>query len=208
MPNWDDQGKQYAAFIEAQLVAEHDRRNSVNSRAATVLTGAAGLVTLVLAVFAVIIGKDFTLSGAARNWLLFSLMMLLLAAVAAVLAGYPWRNRVVSPDTLQTFLEDPRWGDSEVLARNLTSRANVEALRKLRSGTSIKFWILLIAMTFQVLAVLGLAATTFCGITSPLADQRPPQQKTGTNCCCQCPSTTSTTSPPSPTTALPTVKGK
>ncbi len=53
----EDQGKTYSAFIEAQLKAENDLRASVTARANSALTGATGLVTLVLAVFAVFLGK-------------------------------------------------------------------------------------------------------------------------------------------------------
>lgn len=67
--NSDERGTQYASFIEAELTAETARGRSINSRAAAVLTGATGLVTLSLAVFAVFIGKDFVLQSCAK-WLL------------------------------------------------------------------------------------------------------------------------------------------
>jgi hypothetical protein len=40
----------YAAFVEAELKAENDRRDSVNRRAATALTGSTALITLALAI--------------------------------------------------------------------------------------------------------------------------------------------------------------
>jgi hypothetical protein len=120
MPNWEDQGKQYAAFIEAELKAENERRDSVNSRAATVLTGSAGLVTLVLAVFTVLIGKDFKLTGCAKDWIEVSLVALLLAAMCAVVAGVPWTSTSTNAKTLHSF-RTTYWGDTEVTARGKTA---------------------------------------------------------------------------------------
>jgi hypothetical protein len=198
--NWDDQGKQYAAFIDAQLKAENDRRDSVNSRAGTALTGAAGLVTLVLAVFAVFVGKDFVLTGFARKSLGFALLMLLLAAVSAVLAGYPWRSKIISPESLDIFLT-ARWTNTETLARNVTSRANVEAITTLRRGTSIKFFFLMIAGALQVLAVVGLVACTLAVIrVAPTKPVQPVTQPTSIPTCCPatCATGSSTAAPTTP----------
>jgi hypothetical protein len=62
-----DRGKSYAEFIDAQLQAEESRRASITSRAATALNGATGFVTLVLAVCAIFLGKDFLLTDARRR---------------------------------------------------------------------------------------------------------------------------------------------
>jgi hypothetical protein len=157
--NWADQGKQYAAFIENELKAENDRRDSVNARAGTALTGSTGLVTLVLAVFAVFVGKDFVLSGCARFWLAAALICLLCAAVCAVVAGYPWASKVRSANYLQCLLDD-HWEVTEVAARNITASCNVDTLRGLRAGTAVKFKFLMGAGAFQVLAVAALVACT------------------------------------------------
>ena len=53
LPVSDDQGKEYSAFLQERLRSEDKRRESVTTRAGAALTGATGLVTLVLAVFAV-----------------------------------------------------------------------------------------------------------------------------------------------------------
>jgi len=74
--------EQYAEFIKEELKAEVARRGSINTRAGTAVTGSVGLVTLVLAVFAVLIEKDSFLSGSAKT---SSLIALLGAAASAVL---------------------------------------------------------------------------------------------------------------------------
>jgi hypothetical protein len=157
--NWADQGKQYAAFIEVELKAENDRRDSVNSRAATALTGSTGLVTLVLAVFAVFVGKDFVLSGCARFWLAAALVCLLLAAISAVGAGVPWKSPAPTPNYLQSLLDD-HWTVDEVAARNITAACNVDTIRGLRKGSKLKFWFLIAAHVFQALAATALVICT------------------------------------------------
>ncbi len=174
MPNWDDQGKQYAAFIEAELKAENDRRTSVNTRAATALTGATGLVTLVLAVIAVFAGKDFILPGPAKISLAVAVLALLAAAVCAVIAGFPIRAKVTSRKQLQEFLKEPRWKDEEVDARNWTAQANLDVIKAVRYGTELKFRWLMVAGALQVLAVLGLVICTLLVVRAGPPPAKPP----------------------------------
>lgn len=159
--NWADQGKQFASFVEGELQAENERRESVNSRAATALTGATGLITVVLAVFAVLIGKDsYALSGGARWALGLALIALLLAAVCAVIAGIPWKHKLPKPGYLQELLDD-HWQVTEVAARNITASCTVEVIAALRAGTNIKFWFLLAAGALQASAAASLVVCTF-----------------------------------------------
>jgi hypothetical protein len=158
--NWADQGKEFASFIDAELKAEYDRRAAVNTRAGGALTGSTGLVTIVLAVFAVFVGKDFTLCGFARTFLAFALLFLLLAASCAVAAGVPWKSSVPAPHYLQSLLEKPYWKVTEVAARNITANTKVEAIRTLRTGTEIKFRFLVAASVFQALAAAALVGCT------------------------------------------------
>lgn len=101
-----DQGTQYAAFIEAQLKAENDLRSSIDSRAASALTASTGIVTLVLAVFAVLIKKDFTLTGSAKIFLAGALMALLAAAICALLALQPGKFRYTLGSSMADFLSE------------------------------------------------------------------------------------------------------
>ena len=168
MPNWDDQGQQYTAFIEAQLAAENDRRASVNTRSASIVTGSAALVTLVFAVFAVLAGKDFTLPanapGHPREWLEGALVALFLAALFALLAGVPWTTSVPPLNLLHSFLKVPDgsaerpwgWTNDEVDAREYTAKSNLRTIASLRWGTKLKYVLLIIATAFQLLALLCL----------------------------------------------------
>jgi hypothetical protein len=155
-----DQGKEYAAFIAAQLAAEQDRRASFNARAAGGLTGAAGLVTVVLAVFTAFVGRDFKLSGDAKNFLVAALIALLAAALCAVLAGLPWRYKVTRPSTLHHFL-GPSWHDSEEKARRRTAYCNAVVSGSLRRGNSIKSALLIAMAACQAIAIAALALCTW-----------------------------------------------
>lgn len=143
----DDQGTQYAAFIEAELKAENDRWASVNSRASSLLTGATTLVTLSLAVFAVFIGKDFTLWGWAKAFLGAALIALFFAGLFSVLAQTPGAMEAPSATGLEMFLrkheetEDPRapgWKNTEADARYYTAKENLARFESLRSVTNKK----------------------------------------------------------------------
>jgi hypothetical protein len=148
----NDQGKEYSTFIQEQLRSEDKRRESVTTRAATALTGATGLVTIVLAVFTVFLGKDFTLKGCAKSWLLVAIIALLLAAACAVLAGYPAKFDTPKADTLGAMVNN-RWVDHEVDARNITAYINTALILSLRHGTEKKMKWLFAAAFFQLVAV-------------------------------------------------------
>jgi hypothetical protein len=154
-----DQGTHYSAYINAELQAELSRRESVNGRSATALTSSTGFVTLVLAVFAVFVGKDFILSGGAKISLAVGLFALLAAGICAVIAGFPWRIKLATTETLRKMVNE-HWTDSEVTARGNAAYANVVVLESLRPGTNIKFWFLMIAGGCQIIAVGALGACT------------------------------------------------
>ncbi len=162
-----DQGTVYAEFVRAELQAENDRRNSINDRAGAALTGAGGLVTLVLAVFAALTGTEtLVLTDGSRMALAVALLALLSCAFCAVIAGLPWRFRVSDADTLRAMVNE-HWGDDEVDARNITADLNTRVLLSLRSGTSIKVGFLIGAAGCQMVAIGALGVCTFVvlGIT-------------------------------------------
>jgi hypothetical protein len=150
------QGTEYAAFIAAELKHEMDRRDSISTRAGVAVTSSTGLVTVTLAVFAVLKGKDFQVHGGGFAALLVALVSLTLSAALAVLAGLNWRYEVLTTDTLMLMLTT-HWTDSEVAARNISARSNVRTLTTLRAGTNIKSNLLVAAGAAQVVAILALS---------------------------------------------------
>lgn len=154
-----NQGSEFADFLKDELANEISRRDSVNSRAATAITSATGLVTLVLAVVAVAKGKDYIISGAALAALVVALVALLLSAVAAIIAGLNWKYMTVSTGTMRRMVQD-KWATAEVDARNATAYCNLIAIESLRRATTVKFRFLIGASIGQIVAILSLSATT------------------------------------------------
>ncbi|WP_067846119.1 hypothetical protein [Nocardia lijiangensis] len=153
-----EQGAGWASFIHDQLEREYSRRDTLNTRAASAVTSATGLVTLVLAVVAVLKGKDFTLTGAALVALYVAMLALLGSAVLAVLAGVSWRYRVTSLDSMRAMLTE-HWRDAEVDARYVAAYCNLESIASLRAGTSLKAYLLMGAAGMQVLSILAMATS-------------------------------------------------
>ena len=158
------QGTEYATFIHDELSHEYERRDLVNARAATAITSATGLVTITLAVLAVLKGKDFKLTGGALTALFLGLFALLASAVLAVLAGLNWKYRTTSIVTMRRMLSD-HWGDTEITARAVTAYCNIETLKSLRQGTSVKFRFMLAAGLAQIAAILALSTTALVVLT-------------------------------------------
>lgn len=159
-----EQGKEYSAFVQNELNHEYSRREAVNTRAAAAIVGSTGLVTIVLAVVAVLKGKDFTLTGAPLNSLMASLVAFLVAAVLAVLAGLNWKYEVTKTSSMREMVTD-RWTESEVTARNRAAYCNLITIDSLRAGTSIKFRFLIAATIVQIVAIGGLASCVLFVIT-------------------------------------------
>ncbi|MFQ6398979.1 hypothetical protein ACLMAJ_36775 [Nocardia sp. KC 131] len=111
-----------------------------------------------LAVVAVLKGKDFTLTGGALVALYVAMLALLGSAVLAVLTGVSWRYRVTSTDSMRAMLVD-HWIDSEVDARYISAYCNLETVESLRAGTSLKAHLLLGAAAMQVLSILAMATS-------------------------------------------------
>ncbi|MFE3188418.1 hypothetical protein ACFXHA_05375 [Nocardia sp. NPDC059240] len=149
------QGADYAAFIAAELKAEQDRRDNANSRAATMLTAATGLVTIVVSVFTVIHGKDFILTASAKAALIVALLALLVTAALSLVASLARTYETASPATLRRML-DAHWTDSEAAARNITASCNIHTLETLRAGTNFKYRTMWLAGGFQLIATLAL----------------------------------------------------
>jgi hypothetical protein len=160
----EEQGTEYATFIQNELKLEHERRDTVNSRAATAVTSATGLVTVTLAVIAVLRGQNFTLHGAALGALFVGLLGFLGSGILAILAGLNWKYDVTTISALRQIYTD-HWTDSETTARNLVAYCNVHTINSLRAGTNIKFQFLLCASFAQVVAILALAISALIATT-------------------------------------------
>lgn len=155
-----DQGREWASFIATELDREYTRRDIINSRAAGSITAATALVTVSLAVVAIVKGQKYTVAGALDIWLLAAaLLFLLAAAVLGILAGATrGRFSLAAVADMSKMLGDELWGINEIDARNYTAQLNLLAIRTLRAGNGIKYRFLALALTAQAIGILLLAA--------------------------------------------------
>ena len=128
----------YAALIEAQLAAERAQRESINTRAASLLTTAISVSTLAVAILAVFKGTGLLHASGVAKWaFLIGLGLLLVSAGFAMVAGRPIGITVVKPDSMYTMVQD-RWADPQTDALKNTAYANVVILESIRPGTRRK----------------------------------------------------------------------
>lgn len=182
-----DQGTVYADFLKAELDSEYKRLDAVYERSLKTLTSAGALVTLALAVFGVLLGKDFTLSGWAKTFVVGAALFLLASAVCAGVVGMPSTLFRTASSTLEAMIRT-RWQDTEVTARGATAYANLQEIKILRPGTDRKYRILFVAIALQILSIILLAvATIFVAATGKSAP--PPPQPPCTQVCVTTPPT-------------------
>jgi hypothetical protein len=156
----------YGDFIEAELKAENERRDSANTRAASAVTSATGLATLALAAVGVVVGKNNDFPVCAMPFLAFALFFLLGAGACAALAGLPWRQRFVNARTIDKMLNSRR-NDPPDVARDIVAYSNAVSLVSLRSALTIKMRFLLASGVLQVLAIAALAACIWAVVSYP-----------------------------------------
>jgi hypothetical protein len=145
----NDQGSHYAAFIEKELQHEYERRDSVNVRAGALIIGASGTIALTLLVGALLKGKDYIMGGFDAAALTVALAAFILSALIAILASLNWRYKVASIRTLRAMTQE-HWLDDDLTALNQCAYINMLTTASLRSGTNVKYRLLLIAACFQL----------------------------------------------------------
>lgn len=150
-----DQGQQWSDFIAKELDREYQRRDTINTRAAASIAGPTALVTVALAVVAVVKGQHYTVGGALNVWLLVvALVFLLASAVLGILAGAArGAFRLANITDMNRMLGPELWATNEVDARNYTAQLNVLTIRTLRAGNTVKYRFLVLALTAQALGV-------------------------------------------------------
>jgi hypothetical protein len=147
----------YAEFIEAELKAENDRRDSVHTRAGAAVTSSTGLITLVLGVFSFLVGKNPGFPNSAKPFLVVAVVSFLAAGALAVAAGFPVGQKFISDSTLDRMLASHR-SDSEEVARDAVAYINAVGLLSLRFGTTTKAVLLFASGIFQIFAMAAIGA--------------------------------------------------
>ena len=146
-----EQGETYAKFIEAELKAEHERRTSLDARAAGIATTSSAFLALVFAVAALVTGKDYKFTDWGARGAVLALFLFAGAALLGLLANTSRGYQVTSFQTLQDMV-NAHWIDEEVDARNVTAATNAITIGDLRVGNNSKAKLVAWGVGIQVAA--------------------------------------------------------
>ena len=152
-----DGDKVYADYVKDLLTAEDARRTTVEGRGAAVITSSGALVTLLLA-FAALVTKreDFSLGTATRGLLAVSVVAFVVAALLAMATYAPQPTRIVDATRLKDELRE-LWDQSADFALKKTTATRLDQLDVSQRANDVKAWLLLAAISAEVLGVLLLA---------------------------------------------------
>lgn len=145
-------------FAKDLLEAEDRRRESLESRGTSVITVSGTLVTLLLALGALVTKqKDFVLEGLARDLLTAAVVAFVVAALLAIATYAPQPTRVTDARVLSNELPEVwQWGEEHAAKRVTTTR--LDQLATAQDANDLKAGLLLAAVLCQVAAVLLVAA--------------------------------------------------
>jgi hypothetical protein len=162
----DDQGTVYAAFIEAELRHENERRVSLDGRGVGLITTSSSLVTLLAAVGAFVIrGDKFLLPHSAAVPLLVALSAFSTAAFCGIAATWLQNYSVAAVGDMAAMRGD-HWGDDPIDSRSVVSHINLQTIDSLRTMNQRKVGWVKAGQAAQLVALLGLAAVVFIVLLS------------------------------------------
>jgi hypothetical protein len=151
--------REYAKYIEAQLVREDERKKSFESRGVTVITSSSTLATLLLGLIAIATrsSQTFTLPSDAEEPLALALIAFTFAALLALFTNIPWSVDEADPDGLARVMDSDAWIEGEGEAIRSVAANRLAVLRGASSANTKKGWALVAAMLFEAIAVAFLA---------------------------------------------------
>lgn len=150
-------GEVFGEFVKELVAAEDKRRDSIESRGRSVITVSGTLVTVLLGVAALVTNRsDFRLTAHARDLVTSGVVAFVASAVLAIATYIPRPARATEPIALLSDIRD-RWANTPDAARKKTTATRVEYLRVSQRSNNWKAAILLLAMLFQLAALVLLA---------------------------------------------------
>lgn len=144
-----EQGVTYSQYVEAELAAEYDRRDALDSRAKDLTLTSSAFIGLVVALLALVVGDNHTFSGLGGWLVIGALASFVVASLLALLASAARRFEVTNERTVRAML-GPHWTDDEVDARNQVALLNAMTTWTLRTGNNTKASLLGWALALQV----------------------------------------------------------
>jgi len=154
-----DRGHVYADYIAGELRAEQARRLKVEDDGKAIITQTLSLLTAVLAVAGLVGAWGVDFSPTARNLIIATIVVLVLALIAGVLVGWKAKYEATECKVYDDMLEPSRWREEEADARHDVSVLNVKAIGPLRDLNTKKAWVVIGGHVLQVLGIVAAAAT-------------------------------------------------
>jgi hypothetical protein len=151
-------GKAYGALIADQLAEERNRKASLEARGVTIITTSGTLVT---ALFALTEGlsaaAELKLPGHAKLALILALGAFVLAAIAGLATNFPLRYKEPTPNGLAKLVDTDYWTAAAEIGQIRVAAAEITILAVSRSANSLKAALLLVGISFELLAVIFLS---------------------------------------------------
>jgi hypothetical protein len=153
----DDGGVVFADAVRDLLNVEEQRRQSLEARGVSVITVSGTLVTLLLGLAALVTKRtDFHLTGSARELVTGAVVAFTVAALLAIAAHAPQRERVGDAGELAATLPG-LWDEGADFARKKLTATRLELLGATQRANDRRATALLGAMIAQAVAVALLA---------------------------------------------------
>jgi hypothetical protein len=147
----------FAELVSELLAAEERRQASLEARGSAVITVSGALVTLLLALAALVTEEQtFTLPDAARDRLSLAVVAFVLAALLAIATYAPQAARVTDPAELAKVLPTI-WDRGTDFALKKATATRIDQLTTTQAANDRKARALLAAVAAQVVALLLLA---------------------------------------------------
>lgn len=166
-PAFDEQqGAEYAAYIDCELADEHSRRTRFQSRAQSLITTSAILLTFMgaIAVFAQF-AQRYVVSGWLQGLYGVAMLALVVAVGCGIWAGRGYVYDAADDSVLHAMVES-HWGDNPVDARNIVATLRVAAIVTLRKGNDTMARFVLFGQYAQLVFVILFAIAALLTITS------------------------------------------
>lgn len=149
---------QLLELIRILSSSESDKKQSLESRATTVISSSGGLVTLLLA-FATWQSQQGHLNvpADAKYFLVTGLSLLLLATIAGIAVGAPSNMKAIEATSLLDGLKDGSWDTGEAHAQRVIALAQLLVLISRSTQNRKKAYMLLAGVSAQALGVAFIA---------------------------------------------------
>jgi hypothetical protein len=166
-------GEIFAEHVAKNLEAEFERRKTLEARGGTIITTSAAMLALIVAVSALLLGKDKVVlaSAAAPILVVTSLITFVIANVLAIFVqNYSLAYTITADETLDD-MTGSRWTSTEDNARRVCVQRQVNTIKSLRQGNTWKARLAYAGLFVEVVAIGLLASAAIVELISHVGKQ-------------------------------------